>query len=1328
MTPERYERLMEFFDRACSLAPLEQAGVVDELRAADPGLAVELEAMLAEDRTPGDFLVGPGSSDRVDLRRLVELDSTMLGGAGASPRPPGSPASAPRGEDRGALGAGAVIADRYRLDERIGQGGVGTVYRARDLHSDTVVAVKLLRPEMVADPRQVRRFRREFRAISRIDHPGCLSVFGEGVHHGQRFLVTEYVPGGNLERLVGAASEILLPILIQVGLALDCIHSRNIIHRDLKPANILLGPGNPPMPKLADFGIVKLDDELETQLTESGAVLGTIDYVSPEQLDGKEVDPRSDLYSLGCVIFRLWARRPPFVGTPFQRVRARYDAPAPSLLGLAPDVPPALAALVARLLQRDPLQRPQRARDVAHELAAILGDQGPHTVPSLALEDPTRVFLYRPGFVGRDAELETLTGEIEDAATGERARLIAVAGPVGLGKTTLVQQAAAALGSRGARVLTVETRIGHRAPFAPFPAVIAAAEAARGGTAATEVFGESLSGGRQAHLQLQSDDAAVARRRLARRVGDALLALHRDAPVVLVLENLHNAETSALALIEDVLVELDRHGPRRPVILATTRVAGRSRLDAAMHEPGRVAWLALAPLPDRAVEVIARTMLATHESALPPQLVTRLVSACAGNPLLVQSALRDLVDRGHLSLRGSRWTLTSTELDSVIDRAVSDEVRAQLSRLSDATRRVLAIAAVCGRAFDLDLVCSVGDLDEDVALDALDEAIRASVIEELPRSGRPELYAFEHDHLVEVLRSLLDDQPRRRHHDAVGAVLEQRGSASPATLALHFARGNDADRAFRYLREAGVADFAAGDYASALAHLRDALDKLPDATSVTAEARDEVVELLADASLASGRARDSVGYLQSLVPLKRSPLHHARWLHKLGLALMRTDEVAEGLASLEAGLAALGDRVSRHRWGRFARIARDVLLTVLGRLVRRTPRYDAADEQRAVMHRELGLIHRWIDFERCGMHLAAFVRLAYRLDIPSFRGEAHVGTAFLYSLRSRLKAAARHHDTAIEIARSHGDMRGLALAELVHGGTQSLISDDQDTAFTHFDTALQVAESHGDRFLLNFVLTQRGWGRAILGFSEAAADDFRRAGALADELDVAWLRHEAACGRGLTMVFHGEFEESVAYAREVLTSDIRLTLPVFEAMSNEILGLEATLTGRFRDSIAYFDRALSQYRHHHLLDGWGVLTRIGVLEARLCLADEQGAAAVPDLLPTLRGGGRLFRRVSRLPPLRGADYFARGLYHARRGNPRRARALFARTRTERALGKPAAYMDTWTGARIAFELHRLGEDPAATRAELERVDQQFRDLKLHGMRDWLARLRSIHNV
>jgi serine/threonine-protein kinase len=271
--------------------------------------------------------------------------------------------------------AGQVLDGKYRLDTLLAEGGMGAVYRATHVMLGKTVAIKLIRSAIVASPEIVRRFQREARAATALNHPNIVSVYDLGqTPDGTLYIAMEYIDGPSLKTLIQAGRAIppmrTIAILRQVASALATAHRHNIIHRDLKPHNIMLATGvdGSEQAKLVDFGIAKTFDE-STQLTSMGSALGTPYYMSPEQIEGRTVDARSDLYALGIILYEMLVGEVPFAdqSTPAVLVRQLKERPArPSLKN--PAVPPALEAIALRCLEKDPEQRFQTADDFAAAL------------------------------------------------------------------------------------------------------------------------------------------------------------------------------------------------------------------------------------------------------------------------------------------------------------------------------------------------------------------------------------------------------------------------------------------------------------------------------------------------------------------------------------------------------------------------------------------------------------------------------------------------------------------------------------------------------------------------------------------------------------------------------------------------------------------------------------------------------------------------------------------------------------------------------------------------------------------------------------------------
>ncbi len=311
-----------------------------------------------------DATVPVSSSDPSSSDPAVEATVRI---AGSGPAAGISPSTSDPAESATGQGVTDDLCGRtlqhFKVIERIGVGGMGSVYRAHDLSLDRTVALKVIRAEKVAASAQRERFIREARSQARLSHPNVVPIYYIGEEEGLLFFAMELVDGEPLDRMLARGERLEWPraleLLHDVADALRMAHERGIVHRDIKPSNLLVdGSG---MVKVADFGLAKSvtgDESVDVQLTQQGTVLGSPLYMSPEQGQGEAVDHRSDIYSLGAAIYHLLTGRPPFEAkSPVGVIAKHMSAPVPRLLKEAPNVPEGVARLVERMLAKDPADR-----------------------------------------------------------------------------------------------------------------------------------------------------------------------------------------------------------------------------------------------------------------------------------------------------------------------------------------------------------------------------------------------------------------------------------------------------------------------------------------------------------------------------------------------------------------------------------------------------------------------------------------------------------------------------------------------------------------------------------------------------------------------------------------------------------------------------------------------------------------------------------------------------------------------------------------------------------------------------------------------------------
>src|SRR5690349_22081557 len=307
---------------------------------------------------------------------------------------------------------GKTLAGKYRIDERLSGGGMGTVYRGTHVLMDKTVAIKVLRPSLAADEKIVARFSREARAASRISHPNALSVtdFGED-ENGIVFLVMEYLSGRTLKQLIRDEGPLPLTRVVditrQIGDALNAAHTEGVVHRDLKSDNImLLDTMTGDHAVVLDFGIAKINESegnVDTGLTAPNLVIGTPQYMSPEQCSqDAEIDARSDIYSLGVILFEMLVGHVPFSGdSPTMVMMKHLQEPVPSILEERSDLPASVARVVARAMAKVRDNRYQNVAELIEDLTIAAGMTihrvGPVGVTNtVETPDPDEVTVVRP--------------------------------------------------------------------------------------------------------------------------------------------------------------------------------------------------------------------------------------------------------------------------------------------------------------------------------------------------------------------------------------------------------------------------------------------------------------------------------------------------------------------------------------------------------------------------------------------------------------------------------------------------------------------------------------------------------------------------------------------------------------------------------------------------------------------------------------------------------------------------------------------------------------------------------------------------------------------
>jgi predicted ATPase/serine/threonine protein kinase len=871
------------------------------------------------------------------------------------------------------LSAGARLG-HYQIEAILGHGGMGEVYRARDAKLGRQVAIKVLPSHLAADAAARERLRREAAAAAALDHPFLCKVFEIGEEREVLFLTMEFIDGETLHQRLRRGS-LPLPEALrfagEVAEGLEKAHSQRFVHRDLKPANVMIANGHV---KVMDFGLAKPFDAAHPigesaatmtsdgpALTGIGAVIGTPDYMSPEQVRGEPLDQRSDLFSFGILLCEMLGTAHPFHCTsPTETIAAILRDP-PNLTG---DLPQGLMLLIRRLLAKSREERYQSLADVRADLGRL-------TTGALTAE-PQAEPEGRIPLIGRDVERKELLRHLDEALAG-RGSMVMIGGEAGIGKTHLVTAILEEARHRGAYA-----NIGHcyemegAPPYMPFiemlehTARVAPKEGFRLalGDAASEIA-KLMPELRQMYLDIP---AAIQlppeqqRRYLFNAYRAYIERGAKSTPVILVFEDLHWADEPTLLLLQHVAQTLSTTpllviGTHREAEAEVTRPFAKT-LETLLRQK-RATRISLRRL---AVEGVESLLMAMSGQQPPPSLARVVFEETEGNPFFVEEVFRHLSEEGRLFEEAGQWR-PGLRVDQLqVPEGVRLVLGRRLDRLGGDARRVLTTAAVIGRSFSLRLLEELENQQPDAALEAIEEAERAHMVSAEP-AGREPRYRFVHELVRQTLSEILSLPSRQRLHARVAEAIERVYAANleshASQLAHHlYQAGGTADplKTTAYLMLSAKSASAGAAHEEALAHLENALSLWEGEQSVRVA---DLTEQRAAVWRSIGRRDEAVdGYRKAMA-------------------------LFEG-AGEEARAAAIGLAL-------------------------------AADQ---VWHVEFAAAHRSLDraLERVGSASPQLKMglLAMRAVAMSSAGDSTVALGLLAEIKAQLKAAGQEHNSIVE--------------------------------------------------------------------------------------------------------------------------------------------------------------------------------------------------------------------------------------------------------------------------------------------------------------------------
>ena len=730
---------------------------------------------------------------------------------------------------------GTVLAG-YRLDAVAGKGGMGVVYRATDLTLDRQVAIKLVAPALAEDPGFRERFVAESKLAASLDHPNVIPIYQAGEDDGVLFQVMRYVMGADLRTLLVRDGPLEpqrgVAIATQVAAALDAAHAAGLVHRDVKPANVLLTGDDHAY--LTDFGLSKRISAADGP-TESGGLVGTVNYVAPEQIRNQTLDGRTDTYALGCVVFHILTGSVPFpLESEEATLWAHLSTAPPPVSERRPGLPPALDAVLARALSKAPDDRQASASELSRELHAAI-DRGARATRSAPIQGPARIPLQLPLIVPAAGRLVDRVQErahvarCTASANDNAGQLVLIAGEAGIGKTRLASELASTLFASGWTVLYGRVATESVVPYEPFVEAIRhflTHHPLQAGTFDAAIEPElaelarimpelRVTTGAQPYPE---EDVHLKRYRLFEGVVALLHWILAESPVCLMLDDLQWADRATVLLLRHVLRSTQT---ARLLIVATCREeeiapnSGLTELLGDLRREQRLERVALLGMDTRYTQELVEEVVGEQP---PEQFAELLAEQTGGNPFFIEQVAHGLSERGD-DTRFDRAALERMGVPEGVKELIAGRLRHADSTAVD----TLAAAAVLGQSFSPGVLGQLIDRDLGAVLTVLDAGIAAGLVLEEPAEHR---FAFRHALVRAALHETFSASRRALLHLRAGDVLESEG-APPGELALHFWEAREiggASKAVRYgVRAAAQARHSHADH-EAVAHYERALE------------------------------------------------------------------------------------------------------------------------------------------------------------------------------------------------------------------------------------------------------------------------------------------------------------------------------------------------------------------------------------------------------------------------------------------------------------------------------------------------------------------------
>jgi predicted ATPase/predicted Ser/Thr protein kinase len=1173
----------------------------------------------------------------------------------------------------------------YKIGELIGRGGMGAVFKAEDTQLSRTVALKVLTVMDLPEDELKERFLREARAGARLNHPGIVTIYEVGEDQGQHYIAMEYVHGRTLRQLLREQPPSILEVIdivMAVGQALSTAHEGGIIHRDIKSENIMVTDEN--AVKVMDFGLAKIQGA--SMLTREGEIMGTAAYMSPQQATGEATDHRTDIFSLGVVMYELLTLQRPFTGD--QEIAIIFSLLNEEPMGIREinaEVPEALEQIVFKALRKEPQDRYQQVSQMVSDLEKVrqaMTVEGAASLAELELVAAEELAVaeereFQAQLVGREKELEAVKELLYRVTLGE-GQTVLISGEAGIGKTRLVGEL-----TKHAKTKKIRTLVGgcvHKMrsyPYQPFVEAIQEYFQIKGvaGVQKLEVFLEERAPELKAQssvlkvfLNLEGHEEAqvINKEELLQTINRLIERVAMERPLILFVDDLQWADEDTLSLFHYTSRWIRRAkvllvGTYRPEDLSLpgeeeTELLPRARRE--MNREGLVHEIALERLRGEHLAPMVDSLFPKAEFG--EEFYQVLFAETEGNPLFVLETLKLMKAEGVIYRDDGTFRLLESPQSLAVPSRVHDVIKRRLQRLDEEEHEILELASVEGEMFNSSTIAECLGLNKIKLLKKLQGLEREHhVIHTVERR-----YRFDHAKIRDLLYQDILPELRAEYHLIVGGHLRANFSGDEQVIpqiAHHLVEGGDLKGAVPFLIKAGerakkvFANAEAIDHFAKAREIADGLswDDTQEKTGVLAT----VQESLGDIYTLTGKHQEAVEFFAGALELEGLPCELCSRLHRKTSSVFERqgeyDKALEALQKAQHCLAsAAGEPCARREGGRIS-------------------------IDRGAVHYKMG------EVEEAEKEIQNGLALLEGSDAVGDQAAGYHYLGVVSRSRGDYQQAVQMHQRSLELREKIGDRWGIALS-YNNLGIAYKNQGKKDEAAQMYQRCLEIFEQIGYKLGVAGLYNNLGSMAQDRGDYEQAGEMFRRSLEIREEIGN---RHGVAMSLtnlGLVHLESGDYAEAKECLEKSLELERELRLGDFEAVTCSYLAQASARLDDFQRAQDLADEAVAlavgtgQRGNEGLARRvWGEVRRGMAAQAEDARKEELMAEAAQELEKSLKifeelgmelEAGRalleiahLHRQGGRNAPARGAGEKSQAVFEklGALGDLRRAQELLA---------------------------------------------------------------------